>query len=618
MAYRLIFISFCFISIRLFSQNYPAEIISHDTECLVDEKNKLTVTKSLLIQINSPLGREHAQMQIDYDNNSSIKSIVVKILTNKYALIRSLKSKEIEDYSALTRYFHTDDRYKLIKAFHNTYPYLIEIKYIQEFKEFFSFPTWYPQNEENIPLQKSSYTLTVPSGYTFHQKFYNFNPEEHVQKTETTKTYKWQIVNLAHLNVQESFLPSIKSLYPTARFVPDAFVFGKIKGTSTTWKQVGNWYSKLISGLDKLPEFEIKKVLELTKQATNDYEKAKLIYTYLQNETRYIGVFIGIGGWKPDDATNVCNNKFGDCKALTNYMMAMLKAVGIKSYCSLIIADDDEPDIDTSFPGMYFNHVVLCVPIHNDTLWLECTNQSNPFNYWGTFTNGKHALVCDFENSYITQTPHFEHQTNYVTQTSKVIIQDGKLIVDMERQLFGEAFEKVKNNLNVNSDKEIIDIATKTLPFKNYSLTNVKYRDINIDGCTGYNETLQLTFSNNLQAYGSNLIISPFNKFVETQFHLNTYRQNPISILYNYKIADTTQYDIPKEFELEGLPINFQDSTRYGKVGARYIQEKKQLKVITFFEFNKGMYPQSDYADFMLFIDRIINSESHKILLKKL
>jgi hypothetical protein len=618
MTYRLIFISFFFISIRLFAQNYPAEIISHDIECLVDEKNKLTVTKSLLIQINSPLGREHAQMKIYYDNKSSIKSIDVKILTNKYALIRTIKSKEIEDYSVLTGYFHTDDRYKEIKAFHNTYPYLIELKYIQEFDEFFSFPTWYPQNGENIPLIKSSYSLTVPYGYSFHKKFYNINPQERVQKTESTKTYIWRIVNLAPLNVQESFLPSIKSIYPTARFIPDEFVFGGIKGTSTTWKDIGNWQSKLISGLDELPETEMQKVLELTKQATNDYEKVKLIYSYLQNETRYIGIFIGIGGWKPYDATYVCNNKFGDCKALTNYMMAMLKAFGIKSYYSLIIADDDEPDIDTSFPGMYFNHVVLCVPVQNDTLWLECTSQSNPFNYWGTFTNGKHALVCDFENSYIAQTPQFEHHTNFVNQSSKVIVQDGKLIVNMERQLFGEAFEKVKNNLKYNSDKDVIDIATKTLPFKNYSLTNVKYHEINMDGLTGYNETLQLTFSNNIQAYGSNLIITPFNKFIETQFQLNTNRQNPISVLYNYKITDTTQYNIPEGFELEVLPDDFQASTRFGKFEVKYIQEENNLIISTFIELNKGLYSQTDYADFKSFINGIINSENQKILIKKL
>ena len=617
MIYRF-FISFFFIGLRLIAQDYPAEILRYDIECKIDEKDKLTVTKNLILKINSPLGREHADLQIYYDNKSTINSVDVKILNIQNELIRTFKKKEIEDYSALTEYFHTDDRYKYIKAYHNEYPYLIKINYTQEFNEFFSFPTWYPQNGKNIPLKKSSYKLIVPLEYSFHHKFYNFFPQEDIQTSESSIMYYWQIENLYPIVVQEPFVPSIKSIYPTARFIPDDFVFGGIKGTSITWKDIGIWQSKLISNLDKLPYSEIQKIKELTKLAKNDYEKVKLIYEYLQNETRYIGVFIGIGGWKPFDATYVCNNKYGDCKALTNYMMSMLRSVGINAYYSLIVADESEPDIDTNLPGIYFNHVVLYVPLENDTLWLECTSQNIPFNYWGTFTNGKQALVCNFEDSFLTQTPQFKNNENYINQSSIANIVDGKLIVNMKRQLFGEAFEKIKNNIKYNSDKDILDIATKTIPFKNYTLNNVKYDEIQIDGITGYNESLQLSLSNNIQEYSSNLIISPFNKYLETEFPLNTARHNPITIKYNFKIVDTIQYNILEGFKIEVMPDNFQISTEYGKCEIKYVLKANQLKVSKFIELNKGSYTLKDYSEFKTFIKDIISAENQKILLKKL
>jgi hypothetical protein len=68
MILRFFFIFFFFQSFHLFSNEYPAEIINHDIVCEVDKDNKLILTKSLLIKINSPLGRDYADFQIYYDN----------------------------------------------------------------------------------------------------------------------------------------------------------------------------------------------------------------------------------------------------------------------------------------------------------------------------------------------------------------------------------------------------------------------------------------------------------------------------------------------------------------------------------------------------------------------
>lgn len=618
MIYRLILVFFLFFTQNLTSQNYPAEIINHDIICEVDENNILTVTKRLLLKINSPSGRDYADFQLYYDSKSSINNIDCRILNSQYDLIKTFKKKEISDYSALSGYFHTDDRYKEIKAYHNTYPYMIELRYKQIFDEFFSLPTWYPQNEENIPSKKSTYKLIVPDNYEFHYKFYNFSPEEDIQTSESIKTYTWKSENISPLYAHESYLPPIKTIYPTARFIPDNFIFGGIEGASTSWSEIGKWQSKLISGLDKLPETEIEKVKDLTKLAESQFDKVKLIYEYLQNETRYIGVFIGIGGWKPFDASYVCNNKYGDCKALTNYMMSMLKVIDIKSYYSLIIAGEDEPDIDTSFPGKYFNHVVLYVLLENDTLWLECTSQNIPFGYWGTFTSGKHALVCDFENSFITPTPKFDHGKNVINQLSTVNIIDGKLSVQMERELFGEPFEEVLFNLSYSAEKSIGNKATNILPFQSFELTGVKYDTIIFNGCTGYKESLHLIFSNNIQEYGSNMIVSPFNAFFETKYPLSAERYNPISILHNFRIADTIQFNIPQGYVLEVLPDDFQSITKFGKYKSQYRLKKNKLFILKTAELNQGIYPIADYHEFKLFINNIIRNEKQKILIKKL
>lgn len=79
-------------------------------------------------------------------------------------------------------------------------------------------------------------------------------------------------------------------------------------------------------------------------------------------------------------------------KILSNYTIALLKEAGIKGYYTIIRAGRNARPIQPNFPSNQFNHVIVSVPNGKDTLWLECTSQTNPFGYQGTFTEDRWAL----------------------------------------------------------------------------------------------------------------------------------------------------------------------------------------------------------------------------------
>ena len=86
------------------------------------------------------------------------------------------------------------------------------------------------------------------------------------------------------------------------------------------------------------------------------------------------------GGWQTFDAKYVEKNKFGDCKALSNFMKSMLKVVGIEGQLVVVSAgDDDFFDPDPTFCLPRFNHMILHIPSEN--MWLECTSDGNPTGY---------------------------------------------------------------------------------------------------------------------------------------------------------------------------------------------------------------------------------------------
>ena len=86
-------------------------------------------------------------------------------------------------------------------------------------------------------------------------------------------------------------------------------------------------------------------------------------------------------------------------------MKSALATVGIESYYTLIYGDSKPIKIDQRIPSQQFNHVILCVPLEQDTVWLENTSSSSPFNYLGVFTQNRKGLLVNGDKSELVNTP---------------------------------------------------------------------------------------------------------------------------------------------------------------------------------------------------------------------
>ncbi len=108
---------------------------------------------------------------------------------------------------------------------------------------------------------------------------------------------------------------------------------------------------------------------------------------------------------------------YGDCKALSNYTRALLEAVDVPSYNTLLYGDDSKWNIDANFVSMQGNHMILCVPDQGKNIFLECTSQVTPFGYQAHFTDDRDVLVIKPEGGEIVHTKVYDDLINF--QNSK-------------------------------------------------------------------------------------------------------------------------------------------------------------------------------------------------------
>ena len=121
--------------------------------------------------------------------------------------------------------------------------------------------------------------------------------------------------------------------------------------------------NRLYEGRDILTPEVKSEIRALTANATSDTEKVHIVYDYLQKNTRYVSVQLGIGGWQPFDAEYVYENKYGDCKALTWFMKSMLETIGIKSYPALVSAGVTKLKCKEGLATRALSHAHYCMRI---------------------------------------------------------------------------------------------------------------------------------------------------------------------------------------------------------------------------------------------------------------
>jgi tetratricopeptide (TPR) repeat protein len=122
----------------------------------------------------------------------------------------------------------------------------------------------------------------------------------------------------------------------------------------------------------------------------------------VQDRVRYVALAMGNGGLVPANADTTWSRRFGDCKAKTAMLLAILHALGIKA--EPVAANALSGDgIDARLPMIgLFNHVLVRAMIGEKTYWLDGTRSGDtsldrltvPAFDWGLpLVTGKGAVL---------------------------------------------------------------------------------------------------------------------------------------------------------------------------------------------------------------------------------
>ena len=498
-----------------------------------------------------------------------------------------------------------------------SYPITLEFNYSIKFKGIFSLPGYDMQSPWQS-VQYSVFEVEVPSDLGVRYKLLNTTNQPEITHNGGKDVYKWELKNLKAYKL-EKHSGSAFSYEPTVLIGPNKFQLDDYDGDMTSWKNFGAWIDYLYAKTTGLPEDKKLFYRDMVKSVTTDKEKAAILYNYMQNNMRYVSIQLGIGGLRPFPASFVDDKKYGDCKALSNYLKSALDAVGVKSNLVIIQGSTTPRNVQEDFPANYFNHAILCIPQQNDTIWLECTSTTLPFAQLGPFTENRKAMMVTEAGGVLVNTPISNYKTN--TESVYTVIEvneDGGAKVKTNYALFGDSRDEMLMRYHDLKDDEK----------RRFFITNMEWKNPdNFEISNSKNKTNPYLVSATMDYEKVYSFNAGSKLFFETRLYPifdeeipeNEKRIRDYYFTCPYEVMDTTVYKFPAGFTLETLPKNKLVQFSFAQYTCNYTWEAAThtLTSITLLQIKDRIIKVADYPKLLDFKKQVMADVNEKIVMKK-
>lgn len=576
-----------------------AFVLKYNTDITI-KNNKLTRSHFRSILINNKNGEKCGEIEIYSSPLKKVSNIKASISDINGNELRKISSSEFKKHDAIDdQTFYNDMKVQEYAVHFSSYPYVLNYSYDETEEQFMYIDYWMPVILDYIPTTSARLSLNVPLNYPINIRT-SRNETVNPDTIDNTLMYKWNL-EYEGLSKAEKFGVPLLSMMPYVKIVPLKFMYEEA-GSMQSWKTYGNWEYNIINKRQELPLIETFTLDKVLENENDSLQMIKKLYHYLQDHTRYINISENTGGLIPHPASYVCTNKYGDCKALSNYFISLLKYIGVKAVYTSVYADHKIRKPDTSFPSQQFNHVIVCVPQRKDTIWLDCTSKL-PFNYLGTFTQGRKVMLTEKDNTHFTSTPALQLQNVENHRDINITVDDDlQASLECNNTFRGEEFEDLAYIINAGKDDKDMfirnEIFRDEIEVSKYEVAP-HHRD-----STSIHIKINASSSNVFTRYGNDIVLKTVSLSIP-RMEQPDIRKYDVQIDFPIFKTDVQTYFIFDKFKMPTLPETQHIKSKYGEYQSSYKVVNNTLVVTKKFILMPCYVPRKQYQDFYQFISKV-------------
>ncbi|GLB53009.1 hypothetical protein NBRC110019_20490 [Neptunitalea chrysea] len=474
---------------------------------------------------------------------------------------------------------------------------------------------------EKYPIETHKIYINVPSWLDIEFKEMNFEGFD-IQKTVTPTNigtlYTYTAKNLP-AQYKEKKMLGYSYIYPHLLVLAKSQSKNnkKVRLFESTADQYA-WYKSLTDELKNNHSVFAAKVAELTKDATTDEEKIKNIFYWVQDNIRYIAFEDGIAGFKPDEASNVFTNRYGDCKGMANLTKNMLTEAGFDARLCWIGTNHIAYDYST--PNLAVdNHMICAVKYHDSFVFLDGTEDYNVFGEYANRIQNRQVLIEDGDNYILERIPDVKSEHNKNASVIQLTLDGEQLTGKAHKQLQGESRTSLLQYFHTieNNNKE--DFLKYFLSFYdngNVSIANPVTSDLT-DREANIVIDYDITLDSFVTSYDKDLYITMEYENIYSSYDFEK-RKTDYSLYYKKNIEDVVELTIPAGYKVTYLPKAIEINNPDFAISLGYEQKGDKVVYTKKFAFHKDKIAKENFAAWNEFHKQLTNMYQETITLTKI
>jgi len=623
---RIVFLIVFFGFNFAFSQNIKIPVITPEQKenantvkisdfSIIDYKgyNKVSVSNKYVVLVLNEIGFNDIDLSENYDKSRKIKKLNATIYNTFGGKVKQFGKADFKDRSLVDNSsIFSDDRILYLDYTPTVYPFILEYECETESINTAFLNAWTPI--ENLHETVLEATLEIIKNPECNVNVKVQKLEEYkVEKIESSNKTIYTAKNI--LAVKTEANADYNKEFPRVKMYLTKASLEGYELNMSSWNEFGKmYYDYFIKNNSSISENTKLKLDKIILPTDSKLDKIKKIYKYVQDNTRYVSIQVGVGGWKPMEVSDVEKYGYGDCKALSNFTRSLLKAYDIESYYTVIYGGDRRK-LEEEIISMQGNHVILSVPNDENYIFLECTSQTNPFGYLSDFTSNRNALLIKPNGGEVVKTSEYKTENNTQETKSKIKILENGVISGNVEIVSKKIQYKNVSHLETKSSKEQVDYYKDHFGhLNNLEISNLKLNSNKED--FSFSETFNLKAENYYEK-GLNSIILPLNVLNRYSRVPSKYRNKKFSFEIEYGFVDSDEIEIalPQNYAITQLPEKVTLKEKFGEYNGNVVFENNKLiykRKLTIYD---GVYAKEDYETYRKFIEQISKSDNIKIII---
>ena len=613
---------------RNYADDVNAVVLLHETETTVKDSGETVTRERRVIKVLRPDGRSAAYQGVPFDEETRLNYFKGWSISGK-GLEYEAKKDDVAEVAAGAGYeIYSDAKAKVMRIPGVDVGTVVGVEWEQKRHPYTFEDHWFFQRSQ--PVERARFILHLPPGWEFRASWIH-----HAEQAPQVQgaTYIWDLTNIPRIE-DELEMPHWRAL---AGQLVVTYFSEKTRGRDySNWSDFAAWYNQLTSGMrDPSPALQ-QKVQELAPANLPLLDRIKALARFAQRDVRYAAIEIGIGGFQPHPASQVFNNRYGDCKDKATVLSAMLAQIGVKSYYVPVHTDRGVYTEKTP-PTNGFNHVILAIQLPQGSfkapmaalyehpqlghlLIFDPTSRVVPLGEIPSYEQDNYGLLVTEHGGELIHLPLSTPEANRITRTAKLtLMPDGSMKGEVQEIRTGSeaAMGRYTFEHQTTADRR------KTLEyFLGRMLGNFQLDSVDADNLDDIEKELVIRYKFTADHYAKNtgplLLVRP--RVVGEKLgalDLSKPRHYPYEFDAPTLQTDAFEFNLPEGYKIDELPDAAQASFSFGEYNSKIENAGHQLKYSREYKINAVRVPAEKINDLGKFFHQINQDERNMAVLKK-